>query len=183
LQEKQIIERCKKGDQTAFRLLYESFLPYVLTINRRFGMLEKNIPDVVQEIFIEVFKNIKRFDSRKGAFKYWLKSIVIHNILNFQRAAKKHKEVELTALNETTPIENLELDSVDKDFLLGLISELPEGYRTVFNLYIIDGFSHKEIGNQLGIDPVSSRSQLSRAKQLLKKKILTIQKGNQYGLV
>lgn len=183
MQEDQIIERCKKEEEAAFKMLYESFLPYVLTIIRRFGILDKSIPDMVQDIFIEVFKSIKKYDSQRGEFKYWLKSIVIHKILNFQRIEKKHKKVELTMLNEVPAVELTNLESIDKEFLLRLISELPEGYRTVFNLYIIDGFSHKEISHQLGIDPVSSRSQLSRAKQLLKKRISTIQKENLYGLI
>lgn len=164
-------------------MLYDSYLPYVLTIIRRFGVIDQNIPDVIQDIFVEVFHNIKKYDFKKGAFKYWLKSIVINKVLNYLRRVKKKKEAESSFINESSTTVNLNLNSIDKEFLHRLIRELPDGYRAVFNLYIIDGYSHKEISQQLGIDPGSSRSQLSRAKRLLKNKILTIQKANPYGLV
>lgn len=187
LKESRIIRKCQSGNPDAQRELYELFLPYVLTIVRRFGILNQDEADVIQEIFIEIFVNIKKYDIQKGEFKFWLKSIAIHKVLNIQRKQKRTKQ---TLLFDSEKIENVETEDIvekiihlDNELLVQLIQTLPEGYRTVFNLYVVDNFSHKEISQQLGIDVATSRSQLSRAKQFLRKKLLTIQKGNRYGRI
>lgn len=187
LKEARIIDKCKDSDPEAQRLLYELYLPYVLIIVRRFGILDQDAPDVIQEIFIEVFVKINSFDVKKGEFKYWLKSIAIHKILNTQR---KQKRLKHTLLFDSDKVDRLETDGIvqqlshlNTEVLIQLVQSLPDGYRTVFNLYVIDNFSHQEISEQLGIDEVSSRSQLSRAKRLLRKKLSVIQKGNRYGLI
>jgi RNA polymerase sigma-70 factor (ECF subfamily) len=153
-------------------------------IVRRFGILEQDLADVIQEIFIEVFVNIGRYNAKKGAFKFWLKSIVINKTMNIQR---KQKRAQQTIVLDSEKIEkeniSTEFNHLDNDLLIQLIKTLPDGYRNVFNLYVIEDLSHQEISEQLGIDVVTSRSQLSRAKQLLRKKLLAIQKRNRYGLV
>ncbi|MEM1121508.1 MAG: sigma-70 family RNA polymerase sigma factor [Bacteroidota bacterium] len=182
-----LIKKCQDGDPHAQRAMYESYLPYVLTIVRRFGILYQDEADVIQEIFIEVFSSIDKYYSARGAFKFWLKSIAIHKILKIQRKQKSSKQ---TLLFDTEKIEHVASDNVveliknvDHKLLVQLIQDLPEGYRTVFNLFVIDGFSHKEISAQLGIDAATSRSQLTRAKQLLRKKLSATKKGNRYGLI
>lgn len=183
MQKSQIIPACQRADPLAQRTLYESYLPYLLTIVRRFGFAEQEVPDVIQEIFIEVFYNIKKYDTAKGEFKYWLKSIAIHKILKMLRQRKTAPLVNLEDVSYMLPAEELDLQEIDAEYLIRLISELPDGYRTVFNLYVVDGYSHEEIAALLGIDVGSSRSQLSRAKQLLKKKIQQFHKGDCYGII
>ncbi|MEM1122802.1 MAG: RNA polymerase sigma factor [Bacteroidota bacterium] len=184
MQESNLIKKCQQTDAQAQRQLYEQYLPYVLTIARRFGILEQDLADVIQEVFIEIFVHIGRFNAKKGAFKYWLKSIAINKILNTQRKQKRTKQ---TIIIDSEKIEQesvlADLKNMDNDLIIQLIQGLPDGYRTVFNLYVIDDLSHKEISEQLGIDVATSRSQLSRAKQLLRKQLLSIQKGNRYGLI
>ncbi len=187
LKEARIIKKCQNAHPDAERELYELYLPYVLTIVRRFGILTQDEPDVIQEIFIEVFLNINKYNVQKGAFKFWLKSIAIHKILNVQR---KQKRVKQTLFFDSEKVDSVETEAMlqglihlDNEIVIKLIQTLPEGYRTVFNLYVVDEYSHKEISEQLGIDVVTSRSQLSRAKQLLRKKLLALQKGNRYGLI
>lgn len=183
MEEISLIKKCQNAEQDAQRQLYESYLPYVLTIARRFGISNQEMPDLIQDIFIEVFSSIDNYNTNKGVFKYWLKSIAIHKILNAQRKQNRKREITMEHLEETLSINYMNTTNLDTEFLINLIKELPDGYRQVFNLFVVDGLPHKEIGKRLGIDAGSSRSQLSRAKQLLKQKILAIQKGNKYGLI
>lgn len=183
MEDKQLVEACKAQSSVAQKTLYESYLPYVLTIVRRFGVSDREIQDVVQEIFIEVFSNIKKFNSEKGELKYWIKSITIHKILNGFRKKKKGTIVELeVSIGDDLSIE-INLDHIHAAYLLKMISQLPDGYREVFNLSVIEGYSHKEIGKLLNIAPASSRSQLSRAKEILRHQILQQRKQakNYYG--
>jgi RNA polymerase sigma-70 factor (ECF subfamily) len=181
VEELDIVNGCKKEAPAAQQALYEQYLPYLLAIIRRFGIADALLPDLVQEIFVQVFLSIKRFDPQRGALKYWLKSIAIHRILNLlrQRMAQQQSplHLDLVAENEIS----LPFQTLEAEYLLTLIAELPSGYRTVFNLHCIDGYNHHEISQMLNIDEASSRSQLSRAKQLLRKKILQLQKDDSYG--
>jgi len=183
LEENSFIKGCQNAEANAQRQLYESYLPYVLTIARRFGIADQEMADVIQEIFIEILSNIDKYDSNIGEFKYWLKSVAIHKILNIQRKQGRKREITVEYLEETLAVKHTNTANLDNEFLIQLIRELPDGYRRVFNLFVVDGFSHQEIGEKLGIDAGSSRSQLSRAKQLLRQKLLAIQKGNKYGLI
>lgn len=126
---------------------------------------------MVQEIFIETFVSIGNYNPKKGEFKYWLKSIAIHKILNQFRKNRIQFSNLADLPNEDLPRTQIKLENLNAKYLTRLIAELPDGYRTVFNLYVIDGYSHKEIGEMLAISASASRSQLSRAKQLLQTKI------------
>ena len=179
----QLISDCIRHDAKAQKALYESYLPYVLTIVRRFGFMEQDIPDVIQEIFIEVFSCIHKYRSKKGTFKFWLKSIAVHKILNTLRKKKQLTPVDLEVIDHDGLITEIDLKEFDTEYLIKLIAELPDGYRTVFNLFVVDGYSHKEISKMLGINKASSRSQLSRAKQLLKEKLGKLMQSNFYGLI
>lgn len=183
LEESALIEACKRNELSAQKTLYESYLPYVLSIVRRFGVADHDSPDVIQEIFIDVFTNLKKFNPKKGLFKFWLKKIVVHKILNFQRKQKRNKVVYVENFEHQTLGSEINWQKMDAKFIIQLISDLPDGYRTVFNLYVVDGFSHREIGKMLGVSPASSRSQLSRAKQLLQKKLGQLKQNNSYGLI
>lgn len=178
MKESRIISDCKKGKQAAHKALYELYMPYVVGICRRFNIPDQDLKDIVQEVFIEVFLNIKKFNEHKGSFKYWLKSIAIHKILNKRRKQKGALIIELEAHENDLMEDNHFLSKVNKEYLMHLIAKLPDGYRTVFNLYAIDGYTHKEIGEMLGISEVGSRSQLSRAKKILKDQISRMKNSN-----
>jgi len=184
LKEPELIIKCQNADPTAQRQLYELYLPYVLTIARRFGILEQDMADIIQEIFIEIFVNINRYNPQKGAFKYWLKSIAVNKILNTQRKQKRAAQTIIIDSERVAKEDILiELETMDNELVIQLIKALPEGYRNVFNLYVVDDLSHQEIANKLDIGVATSRSQLSRAKQLLRKRLSDIQKRNRYGLI
>lgn len=179
-----IIAACKKEDPSAQRMLYEGYLPYIIGICRRFGLGESNLKDAVQEIFIEIFLSLDNFNPKKGDFKYWIKSIAIRKLIKLQRKLKGNKMVYLDQLfEEEAPKTDANLAALHAEYLMELIGTLPAGYRMVFNLFVIDGYSHKEIAAMLDIDTASSRSQLSRARNMLKKKLKEQHRKNKYGFI
>lgn len=173
----------KKGDRESQRKLYDSYLPYILTIVRRFGFQDSDIADIIQEIFIEIFIHIKKFDPKKGELKYWIKALAINKVLNTLRKSKKEKIIDSGSQVIDIGHSPVALDNLEAEYLIDCIASLPEGYRTVFNLFVVDGYSHREIGEMQGIGAASSRSQLTRAKQLLKKKLTQLNQEIQHGIL
>ena len=128
--------------------------------------------DVLQDAFLIIFKNFHQFDQSKGQLEPWLKRVTINVALQHNRS-KKIYPIEISEENQNVPQEQaLPIDKMSADELIALIARLPTKYRTVFNMYVIDGYSHKEICTALDINEASSRSNLSRAKSILKKNIL-----------
>ena len=169
-----IIEKCLEGDKRFEKLLYKKYSSTMLGVCARYFRYIEEEEDVLQEGFIKVFSNLKQFKG-EGSFEGWIKKIMINTALNSYRSNTKHyfqthiEDIENTYANEYTFDENL-----SAEVLLKLIQELPEGYRIVFNLYAIDGYNHKEIADMLQISEGTSKSQLSRARSMLQKKILSL---------
>ena len=161
-----VITACLRDDREAQARLYRAYLPYVLTVVRRYGFPAGDEPDCVQEIFIEVFCALSAFDPARGSFKPWLRTLAVRKLLKIRRA----RRIEWTALSDLPPGAEATLDysAFDTAYLLRAIAQLPPGYCLVFNLFEVDGYSHAEIAESLGISEASSRSQLSRAKHQLR---------------
>ena len=171
--EQELIRGCIREDNQSQKVLYQQYLPYIYGICRRFHIADIEIKDLIQEIYIEVFLSLKRFDPEKGILKSWLKTIAIRKILKQLRK----NTLSFRDLGPDTPEPvawDEAMQQLDTAYILELIQDLPEGYRTLFNLYEIDGYSHKEISQMLNISESTSRSQLSRAKALLQEKLLTM---------
>lgn len=163
-----LVKGCLKGRAEAQRQLYEHYLPYVLTVIRRFGVESAEQPDLVQDIFVAVFQGLGKFDPQKGDLHHWLRGLAVHKTIAHQRIAQRLKTETLAPGLEASASTTIDLSHFDTEYLLELIGQLPVGARTVFNLYAIDGYSHQEIANMLNISEVGARSQLSRAKKLLR---------------
>lgn len=168
------IEQCKKKDQQAFKELYESCLPYVFTIVKGYVDNHGYQKDLVQEVFAKIFLKIKMYDEQKGAFKFWLRRVAVNQCLMFIR--DKQKQFEYDDIEDITFSDDLQTEMdvshLDPSLSEQVISKMPEGYRKVFSLVIMEGYSHDEVGLQLGISPETSRSQLSRSKKWLRQYIL-----------
>ncbi len=167
---KELIEQCVKGDRKAQRKLYDLFAGKMYVVCLRYALSDQEAEDMLQESFIKVFKNIKNFrgDSRLG---YWIKRIVVNTALNHRRnKLYMYPMVDVEEVNQKTEDDHIMSEYSYQD-LLKMIGELPAGSRIVFNMYAIDGYSHKEIAERLGISTGTSKSQYSRAKMLLQKKI------------
>jgi RNA polymerase sigma-70 factor (ECF subfamily) len=163
-----LIKACLKGNPQAQRELYEHYMPYVLTVVRRFGVYEAEHPDLIQEIFVAVFQGLDRFDANKGDLHHWIRGLSVNKIVAHQKKRRRFSAEELSSAEESKLKVQIDLQHLDAEYLLDLINQLPTGYRTVFNLYVVDGYAHEEIAKMLNISTVGSRSQLSRAKSLLR---------------
>jgi RNA polymerase sigma-70 factor (ECF subfamily) len=167
IDEKDVVEGCKKGIS---HFQYELFMRYsevLLATCVRYVACEENAKDVLQESFLAIFKYIKSYNSEKGSLFTWMNRICINQSLKYIKSTYTvidYGEIDNNSIIDGNPsaIELLEVNE-----LFNEIVKLPEPYRTVFNLYEIEGFSHLEIANLLKIQEVSSRSILSRAKKLL----------------
>ena len=130
--------------------------------------------EALQEGLIRIFKFIQSYDAKKGSFETWMKKIVANEALKLIQKNAKKVTVDI-AEYDLVDIQTTAIDHLHEETLIRLIQELPLGYREVFNLYVIDGYSHKEIGEILNISDSTSRSQLTRAKKLLQQKISMIE--------
>lgn len=167
MSEGKVVAECLKKNKKFYQPFYALFLPYILTIVRRYGIQPSEEADVVQEIFIEVFSSMDNFDEGKGSFKTWMRTVAVHKILNIKRKQKSWKILDIDEQSEQLGSVEIDLKTINTAYIMEAIQALPLGYQTVFNLYAIDGYSHKEIGVMLNISEASSRSQLSRAKKAL----------------
>lgn len=181
--EEAILKGCLENDATAQRELYNKFSPKMLSVCYRFAHNREDAEDMLQEGFIKVFTQIHSFENR-GAFEGWIRRIIVHTCINILKKNKKFNEsvdiIHATGLQvreETVP------SVIQAKQVVECIRMLPIGYRTVLNLYAIEGYSHREIARMLGIEESTSRSQYTRAKAMLedilvRKKILQNPKQN-----
>ncbi|MDR1517015.1 MAG: RNA polymerase sigma factor [Dysgonamonadaceae bacterium] len=179
MSESQLILACKEQDRKAQKELYETYGAKMMGLCLRYTNDSDSARDLLHDGFIQIFTQIGSFSS-KGSFEGWLKRIFVNLALNnFRRESQEKKMIESFSYDQTMyscgeDDDFFDLAEITRADLLGLIRELPSGYRTVVNLFIFEEMSHKEIGEALGISETSSRSQYSRAKALLKKKITAI---------
>jgi RNA polymerase sigma factor (sigma-70 family) len=168
--EKELIEGCARGNRAAQKALYECYCRKMMVICQRYAKSTLEAEDILQDGFIKVFGNIKSFraDARLGT---WMTRIMINTALNAQR--QKLYLLPMVDVNEVnlTEHEEISLSSFHLAELIAMVQSLPDGCRIVFNLYAIEGYSHKEIGEMVGISEGTSKSQYSRAKDLLRSKI------------
>lgn len=174
----QLIIACKKHDKIAQRELYETYAPKMLGICLRYCPNNEVARDILHDGFVQVFTQISSFRS-EGSFEGWLKRIFVNLALQHYRKQKLKSDLieDTLPADEDIPLPNefskyADID-VTEDKLLSLIRELPDGYRTIFNLFVFEELSHRQIGDMLGISEASSRSQYARARLLLRKKLQT----------
>ncbi|MDN3668443.1 sigma-70 family RNA polymerase sigma factor [Echinicola jeungdonensis] len=171
--EQDLIKACLKDNPQAQRALYEQYAPGFLAICKRYMKDGDQAEDVMIEGFMKIFEKLNQFEG-KGSFEGWMKKIMVRQALLDLRKKRKI-DIEINPelfLNGKLPI--YETSELEAEELLKMIQELPEGFRTVFNLYAIEGYSHKEIGDLLEISENTSKSQLCRARACLQKKLAQI---------
>jgi RNA polymerase sigma factor (sigma-70 family) len=148
-------------------MLYEKYYAYGIGVCYRYAYSQEEAVEILNDSFLNVFKNIDLFNPEK-AFLPWFKKIIVRKAIDYYRKNKKHHnaqylEDDSVVIHETATLEKLHMED-----LMNLLNELPKQYRVIFNLYEIEGYSHDEISEELGISVSTSRSDLSRAKQLLR---------------
>lgn len=165
--EQALITGCLHNDPAAQRELYNRYSPKMLSVCYRFGQSREDAEDMLQEGFIKVFTQIHTFQN-KGAFEGWIRRIIVHTCINFLKKYKKFNEsVDLAYANSLQVKEETMPSIMQARQIIECIRLLPVGYRTVLNLYALEGYSHKEIGEMLDIEESTSRSQYTRSKAML----------------
>ena len=181
-----IIDLCKAGQEKGYSALYEACAPYVYTIIKSYITERDAHPDMMQEVFAQLFLKLDSYDSSKGAFKYWLRRIAVNLCL------MKLRKTEV--LDTVIPLENhpaiyerqgygmdIELNQLSKKDIEALLARMPGGYRTIFLLIAIDEYSHEEVSEMLGISPETSRSQYFKAKKWIRNKVMNQANAVRYG--
>ena len=172
--EEKLISDCRKGKSTAQHQLYERFASKMLGVCIRYIHDRNEAEHVMIGGMVKVFEKLEQYNG-EGSFEGWIRRIMVNESLMYIR---KHKnmslEVEVEKAEMKPDYQSLE-STLETDDLMRLITELPVGYRTVFNLYAIEGYSHKEIAEQLGINENTSKSQLSRARKYLQTRLAELQ--------
>lgn len=177
--EQELIVECKKNNPKAQEQLYQLFSRVFFGVCLKYSSSYEDAQDNLQDGFLIIFRKIDQFNG-KGSFEGWGKRIMINNAL------QKFKGIRyLEVLNENTPEEELAIDdeNVPIDYLMKIIQELPDQYRLVFSLYVLDDYSHKEIAEMLKITTGTTKSNLSRARLILKEKIEAYSKNEIKSLV
>jgi len=163
-----LLHECKKNNTQAQEQLYKLLAPKLFAVSLKYSRNREEAQDNLQESFLIIFEKLNQFNG-KGSFEGWAKRLVVNYVL--QQYRKQGTFLELVS-DKIPNVEDVEIDdeSVTMEFLLKIIQELPDRYRLVFNLYVVDGYSHKEIAEMLEITDGTSKSNLARAKMILKEK-------------
>ena len=170
-----ILQGCIEGKRYAQYQLYRKFASTMLGVCLRYSNNRVEAEDILQEGFLKVFQNIASF-RKEGSLEGWIKRIMINHALNrFRKNRKQPFYEDIEEINETEIINTNEEPAINEPFLaeilLSMIQSLPKGYRVVFNMYVFENFSHKEIAETLNISENTSKTQLMKARHLLRKKL------------
>ena len=176
----ELIKRCRARERKAQELLYKQYASKMLGVCMRYATDKMEAEDMLQNGFIKVFQKMDDYRG-DGSFEGWIRRIMVHSSIEYYR--KHNKMMQMVELDEagaetsTNPLATAKLEAAD---LLLLIKNLAPGYRIVFNLYAIEGYSHKEIAEIAGITEGASKSQLSRARSVLREQIIEMER-KKYG--
>jgi RNA polymerase sigma-70 factor (ECF subfamily) len=173
--EKRVVERAKNGDRTAIKQIYDCYARYLAATCSRFLPDPTDQRDVLQDSFVKIFTSLDKFDFKgEGSLKAWMRQVTVNEALKLLRKRKRSPfvKLELDVPDEDIgPEEEPDVGDVPRQVIQDFVKDLPEGYRTVLNLYVFEEKSHREISRLLGISESTSASQLHRARAILARKI------------
>ena len=165
--EQEIIAGCQQQKAIYQEKLYQLYSRRMMAICVRYTRTRAEAEDIFHEAFVKVFQHIHSYQG--GSFEGWMRRIFVNMAINYYHKNRKYQDqVDHAAIEETSATDNNIISSISSQELLGMINQLPEGYRLVFNLYVIEGFNHREIADMLSIAEGTSKSQLAKAKSYLK---------------
>ena len=168
--EHELVAECKKGNAAFQRALYQQHYRKMYGVCLRYANDPDDAQDVLQEGFIRVFKKMDSFRG-EGSLEGWIRRIMVHTSIEYYRRKSRYFMVDIEGASHELDPDMDALEQMGREEILAQIQALPAGYRTVFNLYVIEGFSHQEIGEMLRISESTSKSQLSRAKLMLRDRL------------
>lgn len=170
----ELILNCKKQDLKAQGELYKKFSGILFSVCLKYSPNYHEAEDSLQDAFITIFKRIEQFKG-KGSFEGWMKRVTVNTVLQKYRKQKVFQLTNEEQLEEEVVVE-VEDNAVPLDYLLKIVQELPDRYRLVFTMYVLDNYSHKEISELVGISVGTSKSNLARARGILKTKVEAFQR-------
>jgi RNA polymerase sigma-70 factor (ECF subfamily) len=166
-----LIKECSRGNAKAQRALFDKFAPKMLAVCMRYLKNIDEAEDALQDGFVKVFQKIPEF-KMEGSLEGWIRRIMVNNSLDAIRRNKKQLlEDDVDSVQHKVSFTDFQFDDMDLQYLMKIIQSLPDGYRVVFNMFAIEGYSHKEIAETLGVSENTSKSQYSRARALLREKL------------
>ncbi|RYY39432.1 MAG: sigma-70 family RNA polymerase sigma factor [Chitinophagaceae bacterium] len=170
--ESDLVEGCRQGDRKLQKELYERYAPKMYGVCLRYAGTSEEAEDILQEGFVKVFNKIGSFRS-EGSFEGWIRRIIVNTAIEHFRR-KTYLQPVTEREEQTVESDYLSvLDDLAEKDIIGLVQQLSPGYRSVFNMYVVEGYTHKQIGELLGISEGTSKSQLSRAKAILQDLVRT----------
>lgn len=173
--EKDLVEKCLAGDALAQKKLYTRFSPVLYSICMRYSKNTENARDLLQEAFIKVFDGLKYFRF-EGSFEGWMKRVAVNTCLDYNKKLKGEPYNEELELHVHVGEDERIVSGLQTRDLIAMLQQLPVGYRTVFNLYAIEGYSHHEIADSMGITENTSKTQLFKARKMLQAMLASMEK-------
>jgi len=166
--EAEILAGCRQGKAAFQEKLYELYSRRMMAVCVRYTRSRFEAEDIFHEAFVKVFKHLDTYSN--GSFEGWMRRIFVNTAINhYHKNRKLQDQLDYSTVEEITPSEDDIISTISGQELLELVNQLPEGYKVVFNLYVVEGFNHREIGEMLNIAEGTSKSQLAKAKIHLKK--------------
>ena len=171
MDDRTLVTECAKGNSRAQRALFDKFAPKMLSVCNRYLRNMDESEDVLQDGFVKIFQKIGEF-KMEGSLEGWIRRIMVNTSLDSLRKNKKMMgDMQLDDVSYKLAFEDHGFTGMDTDHLLKMIDNLPDGYRVVFNMFAIEGYSHKEIADTLGVTENTSKSQYSRARAFLRNQL------------
>ncbi|PTB96931.1 RNA polymerase subunit sigma [Marivirga lumbricoides] len=170
----ELIKGCRKNNRKSQESLYHLYAPKVIGVCRRYAIAREDADDIFQEAFINIYSSLKKTNDEIQSLDAWIRRVTVNTAINYYHKHKKYTDnLSIEYVYEESHNQDYEniLSKLSMQELLKLISDLPIGCKLVFNLYTIEGYSHKEIAEKLNVSEGTSKSQLSRAKNLMKLRI------------
>lgn len=165
-----LVKKCLEGDPRAQRTLFEKFAPKMLGVCIRYAKNTEQAEDVLQDAFVKVFTKLDHYNG--GSLEGWIRRIMVNTSLDqIRKNVKFQDNIAMDQVDYRLEQQGYILEGLMEEDLLKLINEMPMGYKTVFNMFAIEGYSHKEIAEKIGISENTSKSQYSRARAFLKTKL------------
>jgi RNA polymerase sigma factor (sigma-70 family) len=177
LTEEQLIQACIQQHAASQKEVFERYSSKMLGVSYRYARSAEDAQDILQEAFIKVFNKIHQYKF-EGSFEGWIRKIVVNTALKKYTLSRYKHEVNVHVQSEQEEIflEPTAYASLTQKEIMDLVNQLPQGYKLVFNLYVVEGYQHEEIAAMLGIQAATSRSQLVKARSMLQKQIIELQK-------
>ena len=174
----QLIESCRKGERSSQHKVYTHFYGYVLSVCTRYSATQEEAKEVLNDAFFKIFTKLDYYNA-SYAFKGWLHRIVVNTAIDRYRSRQKQPKTEELSNAQSVEIETEVVEMLTREEIYKMVQFLPPSYRTVFNLFVVEGYSHPEIAQLLGISEGASKSNLAKAR--MKLKIMLTTNSNEIG--